>query len=106
MSFYINRVMTGGTDMVEVWGHSRTDKSSFSPSSSLEQLCCAQWKWQESCLKGPRMSSRRGGHFSGVLFMNGHDVDGPARYLLVFEQEHLVVMGRPCPYLRDELVHV
>lgn len=38
--------------------------------------------------------------------MNGHDVDGPARYLLVFEQEHLVIMDRPCPYLRDELVHV
>jgi hypothetical protein len=25
---------------------------------------------------------------------------------LVFEQEHLVTVGHPCPYQRDELVHV
>jgi hypothetical protein len=38
--------------------------------------------------------------------MNGHGVDGHARFLLVFEQEHLVTMGRPYPYQRGELAHV
>lgn len=101
MSFYIDRVMTGG------YRYGRgLDKSRFSPSSSLKRLCCVQWKWRESCQKRPRMSSRCGRHFNGVFFMNGHDVDAPAHCLLAFEQEHLVIMGRPCPYRRDELVHV
>lgn len=94
-------VSMAGRKRVDVWDHPTS--LGLNPSSSFRWLCCVQRNWQLRC---PRKSPYGVFLQGGVLFMNGRDVGVPARYLLVFGQEHLVIVGHPCPYQHDGLVHV